>query len=49
VRITKAEARKFLKEGDKSVKAFRGGSVVDATRAASAAKDAVTASTQNLW
>jgi hypothetical protein len=48
VSITKAEARKFLKEGDKSVKAFDGRVFVNATRAAFAANDAVTASTQNL-
>jgi hypothetical protein len=48
VRITTAQARKFLKEGDKSVKAFRGGVVADAKQAAAAARDVVTASTQDL-
>ena len=47
--ITKKEAAQFLKAGDKSVKAFRGGVQVDATRALSAVPDAVTSSTQNLF
>jgi hypothetical protein len=48
VSITKAQAREFLKGGDKSVKAFRGGVAVDAKLAAAAAQDAATASTENL-
>jgi hypothetical protein len=48
VEITKAEADTFLKAGDKSVKAFRGGTMVDAKQAASAAQDAATATTQNI-
>jgi hypothetical protein len=49
VNITKAQARQFLKEGDKSVKAFVGRVPVDATKATSSAADGATASTQDLF